>query len=308
MCRALAYLGRPVLLDSLLYGPDSALVTQSYMPRMLHLLNLAGFGLKAWDAASHDPARPYTYRSTALPIYDRNLKALAEKIRPECLLAHVRGVPYDTEAVISEQNVHPFQFPGCRIALAHNGDLDRMRDMKPLLFEHVRPEFVKMVSGTTDSEWIYAVFVSQFEDPGRDLTAEEIVRAVDKTIGVLRGVRSRLGIDLYSPANLFITTGTQLAAVRYCFDFGCYRTDNAARVVTDAAFRYYSLWYTSGREFGYHDGEWKMTGGADVADSIMIASEPLTRDTTTWLEVPEYSVIYADTRSGKPSVEVHYLD
>lgn len=308
MCRALAYLGKPVLLDNLLYGPDNALVTQSYMPKMLHLLNLAGFGIKAWDPASHDPDRPFTYRSTALPIYDRNLKALAGKIRPQCLLAHVRGVPYSTEAVISEQNVHPFQFPGCRIALAHNGELYRIRDMKPLLAEHIRPEFAKMVSGTTDSEWIYAVFVSQFDDPDRNLAADEIVRAVDKTIAVLRMVRERLAIDLYSPINLFITTGTQLAAVRYCFDFGCYRMDDPARVNPDAAFRYYSLWYTSGREFGFHDGEWKMIGGADVADSIMIASEPLTRDTTTWLEVPEYSVIYADTRSGKPSVEVHYLD
>jgi glutamine amidotransferase len=308
MCRALAYLGQPVLLDNLLYGPDNALVTQSYMPRMLHLLNLAGFGVKAWDRASHNPERSFTYRSTALPIYDRNLKALAEKIRPDCVLAHVRGVAYNTDGVISEQNVHPFHFPGCRITLAHNGELDRMRDMKPLLSEHVRPEFARMVSGTTDSEWIYAVLVSQFEDPARDLTADEIVRAVDKTIAVLRAVRARLGIDLYSPANLFITTGTQLAAVRYCFDFGCYRTDNPAQVNTDAAFRYYSLWYTSGREFGFHDGEWKMIGGADVADSIMIASEPLTRDTTTWLEVPEYSVIYADTRRGRPSVEIHYLD
>ncbi len=51
MCRALAYLGQPVLLDSLLYQPDSALVKQSFMPKMLHLLNLAGFGLKAWDQA-----------------------------------------------------------------------------------------------------------------------------------------------------------------------------------------------------------------------------------------------------------------
>ncbi len=51
-----------------------------------------------------------------------------------------------------------------------------------------------------------------------------------------------------------------------------------------------------------------MTGGADTADSIMIASEPLTRDFSTWLEVPEYSMIYADTRSGRPTVEIHYLD
>ena len=44
MCRALAYLGQPVLLDTLLFQPDSALIRQSYMPKMLHMLNLAGFG------------------------------------------------------------------------------------------------------------------------------------------------------------------------------------------------------------------------------------------------------------------------
>jgi predicted glutamine amidotransferase len=308
MCRALAYLGKPVLLDNLLFQPDSALVKQAYMPRMLHLLNLAGFGLKAWDAGSYDPGRPFSYASTALPMFDRNLKSLAEKIRAVCVLAHVRGVPYVMDSVISQQNVHPFQFPGCRISLAHNGDLDRMRDMKPLLAGHLRPEFLKMIAGTTDSEWIYALLVSCLDDPGReDIEPDEIVDAVRKTLATLRDVRARLGISLTSPVNLFIATGSRLAAVRYCFDFGCYRTDDPALVV-EANFNYYSLWYTSGREYGFHDGEWKMTGGADTADSIMIASEPLTRDTTTWLEVPEYSILCADTRTGRPAVEIHHLD
>jgi glutamine amidotransferase len=308
MCRALAYLGQPVLLDHLLYQPDSALVKQSYMPKMLYLLNLAGFGFKAWDRDSFDPDKPFGYASTEIPIYDRNVKGLAEKIRASCVLAHVRGVPYNTEGVISLQNVHPFQFPGCRIALAHNGDLDRMREMKPLLADYVHPDFAKMISGTTDSEWIYALLVSQLENPSGRLTADEIARALEKTFAILRDARARLGIDLTSPVNLFITTGDQLVAVRYCFDFGCYRTDEPGKVLVDANFTYYSLWYTSGREYGCHDGEWKMVGGADAADSIMIASEPLTHDTSTWLEVPEYSMIYADMRSGHPTVEVRYLD
>jgi glutamine amidotransferase len=307
MCRALAYLGQPVLLDNLLFQPDSALVKQSYMPQMLNLLNLAGFGLKAWDRASPDADRPYSYASTSLPIYDRNLKALAEKIRATCVLAHVRGVHFNTEGIISQQNIHPFQFPGCRIALAHNGDLERMREIKPALLEYVRPEFVRMIEGTTDSEWIYALLVSNLEDPRRDVTADEIAQALSKTLAVLRQVREKMGISNWSPVNLFITTGKQLVAVRYCFDFGCYRTDNPA-LVPEASFIYHSLWYTSGREYGYHDGEWKMVGGADTANSIMIASEPLTRDISTWLEVPEYSMIYADTRSGHPTVEIHYLD
>jgi glutamine amidotransferase len=307
MCRALAYLGQPVLLDNLLYQPDSALVKQSFMPKMLHMLNLAGFGLRAWDRGSADPLKPYSYTSTSLPVFDRNLKALAEKIRPSCVLAHVRGVSYSTEVEISLQNVHPFQFPGTRLALAHNGDLARIGEMKPHLLEFIRPEIVPLIRGTTDSEWIYALIVSQLADPGAAATADDLVRAVDQAFAVIRKVRARLGIATSSSVNLFITTGEQLAAVRYCFDFGCYRTEDPAKV-HEANLSFLSLWYTSGSEYGRHDDEWKMIGGADTADSIMIASEPLTRDTSTWLEVPEYSMIYADTRSGKPTVEIHYLD
>ena len=109
MCRALAYLGQPVLLDHLLFQPDSSLVKQTYMPQMLALLNLAGFGMKAWDHGSADAERPFSYASTLLPIYDRNLKGLSEKIRANCVLAHVRGVHFTTEGIISQQNIHPFQ-------------------------------------------------------------------------------------------------------------------------------------------------------------------------------------------------------
>ena len=306
MCRALAYLGQPVLLDTLLFQPDSALIRQSYMPKMLHMLNLAGFGMRAWDRHSFDHDKPFSYASTSLPVFDRNLKALAEKIRPTCLLAHVRGVAYSTEAEISLQNVHPFQYTGYKLALAHNGDLARMREMKPLLLQHIKADVAMRISGTTDSEWIYALLASQLDDPTRQCSAAELVRGVDQTLAIIRNTRARLGIATSSSVTLFITTGEQLAAVRYCFDFGCYRTEDAAKV-HEANLNFLSLWYTSGSEYGYYDNEWKMTGGADTADSIMIASEPLTRDTSTWLEVPEYSMIYADTRSGKPSVEIHYL-
>ncbi len=307
MCRALAYLGQPVLLDNLLYQPDSALVKQSFMPKMLHMLNLAGFGLRAWDRASPEPFKPYSYSSTSLPVFDRNLKALAEKIRPTCVLGHVRGVAYNTEVEISLQNVHPFQFRGARLALAHNGDLARFGEMKPLFLEFIRPEIAGMIHGTTDSEWIYALIVSQLAEPADACSADDLVRAVDKALGIIRKVRAKLGIATSSSVNLFLTTGEQIAAVRYCFDFGCYRTEDPAKV-HEANLSFLSLWYTSGSEYGYHDEEWKMIGGADTADSIMIASEPLTRDTSTWLEVPEYSMIYADTRRGRPTVEIHYLD
>ncbi len=307
MCRALLYLGKPVLLDNLLFQPDSALVRQSYMPKMLHMLNLAGFGMRAWDPASHEPAAPFAYASDSLPVFDRNLKNLATKVAAGCVLAHVRGVAYSTQVEISLQNVHPFQFPGVTLALAHNGDLARFAEMRPRLAAHVRPEFGRQIRGTTDSEWIYALVVSQLEDPQVPPTGAALVAAISRAIAILREERAALGIDVSSSLNLFVTDGRQIAAARYCFDFGRYATADPQRV-HEANVSFLSLWYTVGRDYGLHEGEWKMTGGAQHADSILIASEPLTRDVTSWVEVPEYGILHAEIRDGRPAVNLHYLD
>jgi predicted glutamine amidotransferase len=307
MCRALLYLGEPVVLDNLLFQPDSALVRQSYMPKMLNLLNLAGFGLRAWDPSSHAPAQPFFYGSPSLPVFDRNLKNLAEKVRAACVLAHVRGVAYSTAVDISLQNVHPFQFEGLPWALAHNGDLAGIQDMKPLLTRSIRPEWLARIRGTTDSEWIYALFVSQLADPARPAPEAEVFGAIEKTLAIIRAARNELGIAQSSSVNLFIANGEQLAAVRYCFDFGCYRTEDPARV-HEANLSFLSLWYTLGRDYGLHDGEWKMSGGAGQARSILVASEPLTRDTSAWVELPEYGALFAERRAGRPYVSIRLLD
>jgi glutamine amidotransferase len=307
MCRALLYLGQPVLLDNLLYQPDSALIRQSYMPKMLHMLNLAGFGLRAWDPASSDPERAFAYYSQSLPVFDRNLQNLAQKIRPSCVLAHVRGVAYSTRVEISLQNVHPFHFADVPLVLAHNGDLAEFARMKPLLLEHIRPEFLAQVHGTTDSEWIYALLLSRLDDPRGDLDADGIFRAFEDVLGIVREARARLGIAVSSSVNLFLANGRQLAALRYCFDFGCYRTEDAAKV-HEANLSFLSLWYTLGRDYALHDGEWKMTGGAENAEAILVASEPLTKDTSAWVELPEYGALFAEMRDGKPTVALRLLD
>jgi glutamine amidotransferase len=307
MCRALLYLGQPVLLDNLLFQPDSALVRQSYMPKMLNMLNLAGFGLRAWDPASHAPDTPFFYGSPSLPVFDRNLKNLAEKVRAGCVLAHVRGVAYSTAVEISLQNVHPFQFEGLQWALAHNGDLAGISEMKSHLAPHVKPEFLARIRGTTDSEWIYALFVSQLTDARTQAAEDDVFAALEKTLAIIRAARKKIGMALSSSVNLFIANGSQLAAVRYCLDFGCYRTEDPSRV-HEANLTFLSLWYTLGRDYGLHGEEWKMTGGAERADSIIVASEPLTRDTSSWVELPEYGALFAEIRNGRPHVSVKLLD
>ena len=140
MCRILAYLGEPLPVQNLLFDTDNWLVAQSYSPRMMNtFLNLAGFGMTAWDPASLRPEEPFTYRATTLPSFDRNLRFISGKLAPTCLIAHVRGVTYSGEAVVTDTNLHPFHFPGARVALAHNGHLRQFARMRYSLVDAHSP-------------------------------------------------------------------------------------------------------------------------------------------------------------------------
>lgn len=290
MCRVLAYLGEPILLEHMLYAPDVSFVNQTHQAALFHRLNLAGSGFIAWDARSKQPNLPYIYRSTQLAIYDRNLRALARKVEATCLLTHLRGVAYDVRAVINEQNLHPFMFDGARLALAHNGQLARFDEMKLPLLRHIKPDLARRIQGNTDSEHVYALLLSQLDDPWGDLSTSDIARGVKKTLRVLADVRRELQIRTFSPMNLFLSDGTDILACCYTFDLGCYEGlgDNY-HPPEESALR---IWYTKGSDYGLYDGEWKMRAAGENARSCIIASEPLTRDRDTWSAVPLQHLIY----------------
>jgi glutamine amidotransferase len=305
MCRVLAYLGEPISLEHVLFETDSSLVRQSYSPRMMAaFLNLAGFGMVAWDRRSIRTEDPFTYRVTTLPAFDRNLHALAAKLAPTCLVAHVRGITYSAREMISEANLHPFRFPRARVALAHNGHLREFGRMRYDLIRHVRPELASEIEGTTDSEWIYALVLSQLEDPYGVPEPRELADAAVSALRVLREVRARHGIDTSSPVNLCLTTGHALVATRFSFDYGWYPDED---VLLETDLPYVSLWYTLGGEYALRDGESAMTA-ADTPRSLLVASEPLTVDTSTWLEVPEYSMIMAAQTGDALDFETLDLD
>ena len=303
MCRILSYLGTPVLLEDLLYAPDSALLNQIIHAQMLDMLNLAGFGMAAWDPASHAPGSPFVYRTTQVGVFDRNLKLLASKVAPHAVLAHIRGVPYTSTVQINEQNVHPFKFDRVPLAMAHNGDLAGFRAMRFDLAEHVRPDLAQHIQGSTDSEWLYALTLSGLADPYRIADPVELLAAIRRALAIVREVRARHGIARSSSANLIFCDGTNLIAVRYTFDFGRFEQ---ARL--QGTMQFLSMWYTFGRDYGLHDGEWKLTGGAANADSIIISSEPLTRDFATWIEVPEYSALVVHRDGERRRAEIHALE
>lgn len=294
MCRILSYLGKPIVVEELLYKPDNSFIKQSYHPKyMSHLLNLAGFGIAAWDHTSHNPNLPYLYKTPQLPFFDENLHNLASKISPYCLLAHLRGVSYTDTQIVSNQNVHPFLFAGSNVALAHNGALYDFDKMKYDLLEYINPIYQKNIQGTTDSEWIYSIFLSQLPGPLEAYQIPDIHKAIIETLKILQKVRHKNNIAINSPVNLFISNGEFIAATRFVLDYGWQPTESKEL----AHLAYHSLWYTYGESYGFYDNEYKMKG--KTKSSIIIASEPLTEDTTTWVEVPEYTLIIAHLDHGE---------
>ena len=294
MCRVLAYLGHHILLDELLYNPDSSLITQSYNPKLMTgvVQNLGGFGIAAWDKFSVEPQMPFMYRTHLLPFYDDNLKNMSSKLKANCIIAHVRGVDYSNKSVVSNQNVHPFLFDNTNILFAHNGDLMGFEDMRYDLTNHMKHEYKIRIKGTTDSELMYALFLSRLKPDNNKYSVEEIYAAIIDTIDIIRKVRKKHHNSVESHLNFFISDGDFIVAIRYVLDFG-HDTWEAGSALSG----YSSLWYTYGEEYGYFDDEYKMKGGTKK-NSIIIASEPLTEDHTTWIEVPEYSCLSATPKDN----------
>lgn len=307
MCRVLAYSGPPVLLDNLLFKPDSSLVRQAYDPQQLHMLNLGGFGMLAWDTESANPHVPWTYRSTELPVFDANLKALSEKAHTTCLLAHIRGIAYRSDAGFGPHNLHPFQYEGCRWAMAHNGDLSGHNTLKHEALLDVPPELREQMRGTTDSETIYALVMANLSEPRDVATIDDLYDATVAALTRIRELRNKHDISRSSSMNLFFTDGESTLALRFTFDFGCYSTEDPSKV-HEANLRYLSLWYTAGERYDFDSGEWRMTGDAERCDAILLASEPLSRDISGWVEVPEYSALLVDRRGGGLNITTRDLD
>jgi predicted glutamine amidotransferase len=176
--------------------------------------------------------------------------------------------------------------------------------MRYSLIEHVRPELAQRIEGTTDSEWIYALILSQLDDPYGLPDARELADATANALRILRGVRAAHGIDTSSPVNLCVSTGRAVVATRVSFDYGWYPSEDEM-LETDLPF--VSLWYAIGGEYTKRDGDWQMTAG-DPPRSVIIASEPLTTDYSTWLEVPEYSMLTAELTAEGLEFETRDLD
>jgi glutamine amidotransferase len=308
MCRVFAYLGDPLLLDGPLFEAEDSLIDQTVNARLMKRLNIGGFGVAAWNSESVEPDRPFFYKTPNVPVFDRNLKALAEKVHASAVISHVRGVVYDPTEQVGPQNLHPFRFPGAQVVMAQNGDLYDFAHMKFELLKRIPDEIARHVEGTTDTEWVYATVLSHLDDPWGKATADQLADAVVETIKTIRSVRDKLGLRTQSPVNLVVSDGDSLVATRFCFDYGWYPDDDSF-FADERQFDYTTLWLALGKSFDDTDGDWRMHFNEELKfGAAMVASEPIGADPLHWTEVPEYSMLVIERGDDSLSLRVQELN
>ena len=113
MCRWMAWLGQPVLIEELLFKTQHGIVDQSLHARMgAEPTNGDGFGL-GWYGSGEGPA---VYRSVSPAWSDPNLRELAAHTESPLFLTHVRAA---IGSPVQETNCHPFRRG--RWLFVHNG-------------------------------------------------------------------------------------------------------------------------------------------------------------------------------------------
>src|SRR4051794_2716867 len=88
MCRWMAWVGQPVLVDELVFKSEHGIVDQSLHARMgAEPTNGDGFGL-GWYGTGEGPA---VYRSVSPAWADANLRELAAHVESPLFFAHIRA-------------------------------------------------------------------------------------------------------------------------------------------------------------------------------------------------------------------------
>ena len=265
MCRLLAYLGTPIVIDKLLYQPKNSLVNQSINAREIEEpLNGDGFGIGWYVPELHK--EPVTFVSVHPAWSNRNLRNLAPKIRTECFIAHVRAA---SVGEVSESNCHPFQYRN--LLMMHNGGVENFSRIKRKIREPLSDELYNWIKGQTDSEHLFAYLLNQlFSDTDEHVTPESVMAAFEKTFADLKLMMRDHGINDAAYLNMMVTNGAFFVGTRY---------------TTDPAQEPLTLYHSEGRRYVVEDGISYMKAPEDDDQAVLVVSEKLTEE-DHWTAIP----------------------
>lgn len=273
MCRLLAYLGSPVVVDKLLYEPKNSLINQSINAKEIEEpLNGDGFGI-GWYVPELDD-EPVTFVSVNPAWSNRNLRKLAPKIKTECFIAHVRAA---SVGEVSESNCHPFQYRN--LLMMHNGGVENFSRIKRTIRQPLTDDLYNWIKGQTDSEHLFAFLLNHlYSVTPQTVNPETVMDAFEKTFRDLKKIMAENGIEEAAYLNMMVTDGNFFVGTRY---------------TTDPRLEPLTLYHSEGGRYVVEDGISSMKAPEDDDHAVLIVSEKLTEE-NHWTPIPPNHFVVVD--------------
>ncbi len=273
MCRFIAYIGAPMVMNKLLYEPKNSLIHQSYKAQEREEpLNGDGFGV-GWYERDIEPT-PAVFVSVSPAWNDRNLRYIAPKLRSRCMFAHVRAA---SAGGVTQGNCHPFHFKN--LLMMHNGDIGGFSKLKRLLRRRLSDPIYDWIQGETDSQHFFALFLDNLTKSGAVWNTKSVVSSIETTIADMRELAGSAGIADPALLNVAITDGNFVVASRY---------------VSDPKMAANTLYHSEGGRYECHDGVCSMLQTDPAEHSVLIVSEKLTDVKEDWHAVPVNHFVTVD--------------
>lgn len=273
MCRLVAYLGRPTLLENVLVAPKNSIVMQSLHARETNLrTNGDGFGV-AWYAPEINSC-PALFTSISPAWNDRNLLHLTAKIKSPCFFGHVRAA---SVSGVSTYNCHPFVFGDW--TFMHNGEIHNFIRIKRHLRHLLDDDIYNWIKGETDSEHFFALFLQLAK--GRDLNQLAVVgQVLQETMQQIEELLKQYAAKGVSYYNVCLTDGHRIAATRFCTNPK--RKPESLHYLIGYAQSTQGLWETREEEAAY----------------LVVSSEKLNDLNEGWQTVPVQSMLLVDEQKN----------
>lgn len=203
MCRWLAYIGEPRLIERFLYDGPHSLCEQALHSHKAKLGVHGDGGGLGWYGK---PTTPGLYRDAGPAWADTNLRELTRVIESDVFFAHVRA---STGAGNLSVNCHPFRTG--RLLFMHNGQIGGFEHLRRQLLSMLSNDSFNAISGGTDSEILFQLMITYGIRENPD-------HAIRKAIRVVDDLRRKEKIKEAFRATFAVTDGEFLRVVRWASD------------------------------------------------------------------------------------------
>jgi glutamine amidotransferase len=139
-----------------------------------------------WGVAHYIDGSPHVTRAPSTALNDVIFHRLSGIVSSETVLAHVRKATHGAKTVL---NCHPFQYG--KWTLAHNGDIPNFEAKRDALLAAVAPRLRRFILGDTDSEVVFAIFLSRLNEFGplrNRHGVQDVMEALRQTVHAVRAI------------------------------------------------------------------------------------------------------------------------